>query len=88
MAAKGSEAEFGQGEQTDTEKRTRCEDLQGPGYLPAGSYHEVVELWRPGHELGFAFGHTDLHESSMLARLGLPHLTYYPVKETEPEARF
>lgn len=44
MAAKGSEAEFGQGEQTDTEKRTRCEDLQDPGYLPAGSYHEVVEL--------------------------------------------
>lgn len=57
-------------------------DLQGPGDLLAGSYHKIVELWRPGHELWFALSHTDLHKSSVLAGLGLPHLTYYPVEKT------
>lgn len=44
----------------------------------SGSYHEVVELRRPGHELRLALGHADFHKSGMLAGLGLPHLTHDP----------
>lgn len=44
----------------------------------SGTYHEVVELRRPGHELWLALGHADFHESGVLAGLGLPHLAHDP----------
>lgn len=44
----------------------------------AGTHHEVIELRRPGHELGPTHSHTDLHEAGVLAGLGLPHLTHDP----------
>lgn len=46
--------------------------------LVARTHHEVIELRGPGHELGPAHGHTDLHEAGVLAGLGLPHLTHDP----------
>lgn len=53
----------------------------------SGTYHEVVELRRPGHELGLALGHTDFHKSGVLAGLGLPHLTHDPEGKTPTRSR-
>lgn len=53
--------------------------LHPPGQAPGDqTHHEVIELRGPGHELGPAHGHADLHESRVLTGLGLPHLTHDP----------
>lgn len=56
-------------------------NVRGQGEPLTGAYHKVVELRGPGHELRFALSHADFHKSSVLAGLGLPHLTYYPVEK-------
>ena len=46
--------------------------------LVVRTYHEVIELRGPGHELRPTHSHTDLHKAGVLAGLGLPHLTHDP----------
>lgn len=69
-AEKSSEAQCGEGQWTQGTKRTKN--------FFSGTYHEVVELRRSGHELWLALGHADFHKSGVLAGLGLPHLTHDP----------
>lgn len=78
MAARSSEAQRGEEQWTEAAKRTKAKEFRAKENFFSGTYHEVVELRRPGHELWLALGHADFHESSVLAGFGLPHLTHDP----------
>lgn len=78
---KSSEAQPGEGQWTEGAKRTKPKEFRAKENFFSGTYHEVVELRRPGHELWLALSHADFHKSGVLAGLGLPHLTHDPEGE-------